>query len=203
MLLVAHGLHPYLSGRLPNSDEVAEAVIADPTRWGIAHLAVGISSAAVATAFLAIRRHLHEAGEDRWSAAALPFVVIGSTLYAMLPGMEFAPLATNEVGGDVAAAQEALNPWFIPVLVAGAVTFALGMFGFALGVSRSGVLSPGPARLVMAALVVMALARVVPLSAVQFYVHGIAALVALLPIAHNMWKHPPMPVVAERAMQPT
>lgn len=134
-------------------------------------MATGVASAVLAVAFLAIRCHLHELGEDRWSAGALPFVVIGSTLYAMLPGMEFAPLAASETGGDVGAAQDALIPWFIPLLIAAAVTFAVGMVGFAIGVSRVGPLSPWLTRVVVVALLVMAMSRVVPLSAVQFYVH--------------------------------
>lgn len=141
ILLASLGYHPYLAGRQPNIDALAAEVIADPTRWGIVHLATGVASAVLAVAFLAIRGHLHELGEDRWSAAALPFVIIGSTLYAMLPGMEFAPLAANETGGDVGAAQDALIPWFIPVLIAAAVTFAVGMVGFAIDISRSALLS--------------------------------------------------------------
>ncbi|WP_129783642.1 hypothetical protein [Promicromonospora panici] len=180
--------HPYLAGRLPNLEAIAHAVESDPTRWGAVHLATGVASGVLALAFLAVRAHLHEAGEDRWSAAALPFVVIGCTLYAMLPGLEFAPLAAVEAGGDVEAAQEALLPWFAPLLVAAGVTFAVGMFGFALGVRRSGLLSPGVTSLVMVALGVMALSRLVPLSAVQFYVQGVAGLVALLPLAGSMWK---------------
>lgn len=189
-LLAALTSHPYLPGRQPNLEAIAAAVTSGPTRWGVVHLATGVASAVLILAFLAIRAHLHEAGEDRWSAAALPFVVIGCTLYAMLPAMEFAPLAAIEAGGDVQAAQEALLPWFIPVLVAAGITFAVGMFGFAVGVFGSGMLSRGLARLVAAALAVMALSRFVPLSAVQFYLQGFAGLVALLPLAHSMWKHP-------------
>jgi hypothetical protein len=180
--------HPYLEGRMPNVGAIAEAVESDPTRWGAVHLATGVASGLLALAFLAVRAYLREAGEDRWSAAALPFVVIGCTLYAMLPGLEFAPLAAVEVGGSAEAAQEALIPWFAPLLVAGGVTFAVGMFGFALGVRRSGLLSPGVTNIVVVALGVMALSRLVPLSAVQFYVQGAAGLVALLPLAASMWK---------------
>ena len=197
ILLAALCYHPYLPGRQPNVEAMAQAITSDPTRWGVVHLATGVASAVLILAFLAIRAHLHEAGDDRWSAAALPFVVIGGTLYAMLPAMEFAPLAAIEAGGDVHAAHEVLLPWFIPLLVAGGITFAVGMFGFALGVSRSGVLSPGLTRLVAAALVVMALSRFVPLSAVQFYLQGVAGLVALLPLAHSMWRHPTTAVMAQ------
>ena len=201
LLLAALTYHPYLAGRQPNIDAVAAEVIADPTRWAVVHLATGVASAVLAVAFLAIRSHLHELGEDRWSAAALPFVVIGSTLYAMLPGMEFAPLAASETGGDVGAAQDALIPWFIPLLIAAALTFGFGMVGFAISVSRGGLLSPRVTRVVVVALVVMALSRFVPLSAVQFYVHGVAALVAMLPVAYSMWMHPTRSVLStQRAM---
>jgi hypothetical protein len=40
------------------------------------------------------------------------------------------------------------------------------------------------------ALVIMAAARVVPLGAVQFYAQGAAGIVALWPLAYEMWKHP-------------
>lgn len=190
ILLAALSYHPYLPGRQPNLVALAAAVTSGPTRWGLAHLATGVASALLILAFLAIRAHLHEAGEDRWSAGALPFIVIGSTLYAMLPAMEFAPLAAIKAGGNVQAAQEALLPWFIPLLVTGGITFGVGAFGFALAVVRGGLLGPGLTRVVAAALVVMALSRFVPLSAVQFYVQGVAGLVALLPLAHHMWKHP-------------
>jgi hypothetical protein len=204
LLVAALSYHPYLSGRQPNYDEIAEAVISDPTRWGIAHLSAGIASAVLAVAFLAVRRHLQEAGEDRWSAAALPFVIIGSTIYAMLPGMEFAVLATDEAGGDVEQAQEALVPWFVSLLLSGAAIFAVGMVCFAIAVYRNGLLGPQLGALVAGALVVMALSRFVPLSAVQFYVHGAAALVALLPLAHSIWKHPrATTVVTPGALKPT
>jgi len=197
MLLASLSYHPYLPGRQPNLEALAEAVTSGPTRWGVVHLATGVASAILILAFLAIRARLHEAGENRWSVVALPFIVVGSTLYAMLPAMEFAPLAAIEAGGDVQAAQEALLPWFITLLVAGGITFAVGVLGFALGVSGSGLLSPGLTRLVVAALVVMALSRFVPLSAVQFYLHGVAGLAALLPLAYSMWQHPTSPVPAE------
>jgi len=204
LLLATLSYHPYIPGLPPNVESLASEVTADPTRWGVVHVASGVASAIVAVAFLAIRSHLRELGEDRWSAGALPFVVIGSTLYAMLPGMEFAPLAANEAGGDVGATQDAVIPWFIPLLIAGAVAFAVGMIGFAIGISRVGLLSSWLTRVVVVALLVMALSRFVPLSAVQFYVHGVAALVAMVPVAYTMWKHPSASSVdAQRAVPTT
>jgi hypothetical protein len=34
--------------------------------------------------FLAIRSYLREAGEERWSILALPFIVLGNTLFVVL-----------------------------------------------------------------------------------------------------------------------
>ena len=84
--------HPYIA-TLPDEAAIAEAVAADTTYWGLVHLTAAVASGLLVLAFLAIRSYLREAGEDRWSILALPFIVTGSTLFAVLPGMEFAPLA--------------------------------------------------------------------------------------------------------------
>jgi hypothetical protein len=186
--LAGFAYHPYVS---PPTDEsaLAAAATSDTTRWGIAHLAIAVGYALVALAFLAIRSYLREAGEERWSVLGLPLIVFGSTLFVILTGMEFALLAAAETGGDVEATQTELFPWFVPVLVTGAVSFALGAFGFALGVARSEIVSRRSTWLIGAALVVMALARFVPL-APSPYVLAAAGLVALWPLAYTMWNEP-------------
>jgi hypothetical protein len=93
LLLGALVWHPYISGRLPNNAAIADAVAVDTTRWGLVHLASGVALGFVVLAFIAVRNYLRAAGEERWSGSGLPFIVIGSTLYTMLPGMEFAALA--------------------------------------------------------------------------------------------------------------
>jgi hypothetical protein len=185
-LLIAFVWHPFIPGRLPNDAAIAAAVAENPTRWGLAHLAFPVASAILILAFLAVRSYLREAGEQRWSALGVPFIVLGSVLFTVLPGMEFAPLAAVETGADAEAAQAALQPWFLPVLLTGALTFAIGVLSFAKALSRSRLLG-GATGLVVAALVVMAASRFVPVAAVQFYVQGAAALVALWPLAYQMW----------------
>ncbi len=120
----------------------------------------------------------------------LPLAVIGSTLYALLPGMEFAPLAAIRAGADAQQAQAALSPWFLPILMTGAITFALGSVAFAKAIADAEVLGPRLTWLVTAALVIVAITRFVPLAAVQFYVQGAAVIVALLPLAYAMGKQP-------------
>jgi hypothetical protein len=181
--------HPYIE-TLPDEAAISEAVVADTTYWGLVHLMAGVASGLMVLAFLAIRSYLREAGEERWSILALPFIVVGSTLFTMLPSMEFAPLAAAEAGVDGEAIQAALAPWFLPILVTGAITFAVGAFAFAKGIADSRILSRRLSRLVVGALVVMAVARFVPVGVVQFYVQGAAGIVALWPLAYEMWKRP-------------
>jgi hypothetical protein len=192
--LAAHGSHPWI-GNPGNPDffaRLAAAVAADPSRWALSHLGVAVGSGLLILGFLAIRGYLREAGEERWSALGLPFVVMGSVLYALLPAIEFAPLGAFEAGADVAAVQAALMPWFVRILVTAAILFALGVLGFAIAIVRSRVLSPGLTWLVVGALVVMAATRFFPVGAAQLYVGPAAGLVALWPLAYVMWKQPPV-----------
>jgi hypothetical protein len=193
VLLAAFATHSYLPGPLPNDAAVAEAVVDGTTRWGWVHLTTSVASGLIVLAFLAVRSYLREAGEDRLSAVGVPFVVIGSTLFATLPGMEFAPLAAAESGAavtEIEATQAALAPWFRLVLISGAVAFAIGVLAFARAIFVTTVGGPALSRVVAVALIVMALSRVVPLAAVQFYVQGVATIVALWPLAYVMRSQP-------------
>ncbi|MEJ7704272.1 MAG: hypothetical protein WKF47_11620 [Geodermatophilaceae bacterium] len=181
--------HPFIA-RLPDAAAVADAVEADTTWWGIVHLLTAVGSGLVALAFLAIRARLRDAGEERFSAWALPFVIAGSALYGLLPGLEFAPMAAARAGGDAAAAQATLQPWFISILATSVLLFAIGILVFARGIAASQILSRPLTRLVVTGLIVWAAARFVPLGMVQFYVQGLAGIVALWPLAFQMWRQP-------------
>jgi hypothetical protein len=188
-LLFALAAHPFIEGRLPNQTAIAEQVVAGTTRWGVVHLAAAVASALIAVAFLAVRQYLHQAGEDRLSGLGMPLVIVGSTLYAVMPGMEFAALAAADTGAtiaEVADVQAAIGSWFVPVLVASSLTFALGAISFVGAIRASKIASAGITRVVSVALIVMALSRIVPLSATQFYIHGVAAVVAMWPLAYVM-----------------
>ena len=185
VLLLGFAYHPYVSNATDEA-ALARAAASDTTRWGLAHLAIGVGYALLALAFIALRSYLRDAGENRWSVRALPFAVFGCALFPILVGMEFAPLAAAETGGDVEAAQSELAPWFIPILVPAAICFTLGAVGSAIGITRSGVLGTRRARLVAGALVVMAAARFVPLGAAQIVI-GVAGVIAFWPLAFAMW----------------
>lgn len=181
--------HPFIA-TIPDAAAVAHGVHADTTWWGIVHLLTTVASALVALAFLAIRAFLRDAGEERFSAWALPFVIAGSALYGLLPGLEFAPMAAALTGADAAAAQASLKPWFISVLATSVILFAIGIVGFARAVVAGRVLSRPLTQLVVTGLVVWAAARFVPLGLVQFYLQGVAGIVALWPLAYQMWRQP-------------
>ena len=86
--LAAFVAHPHITF-LPDANAVAHAVHGNTLRWAVAHWGVGIASALMAAAWVAVREHLRDAGENRWSAIALPFLAFAAATYAILPGMEF------------------------------------------------------------------------------------------------------------------
>jgi hypothetical protein len=176
--------HPFIAGRLPNDQAIAEAVVeGGATRWGLVHLGASAASAVVILAFIAIRGYLREAGDARRSGIGLGFVVLGSVGFAVLPGMEFGVLAAVESGGDAVAIQAVVDDWFLPVLLTGAILFAIGVAFVAMAVVRFSTLSQSTAWIVAIALLVMAVSRIAPFAAVQFYVQSAAALIALWPLA--------------------
>lgn len=176
--------HPYIGGRLPNDEAIAAAAAeAGSTRWGLVHLAAAVASGVLILAFMAIRGYLREAGDTNRSAIGLAFIVLGSTSFAVLPGMEFGVLAAAESGGDPVAIQGALDDWFPAVLLTGAVLFAIGIAFVAMAVVRYAALGRTTTWIVVGGLIVMAAARTAPFAAAQFYVQSAAALVALWTLA--------------------
>lgn len=189
VMIVALVSHPFIA-RLPDAAGVAEAVEQNTTRWGIVHLLIMVGSVLIALAFLAIRAHLRRAGEDRFSAWALPFVIAGGGLYGLLPALEIGPLAVAQTGGDVAGAQSELAPWFIPIMVTGGILFGIGMVGFARAIAASQILSRPLTRVVVISLVMLGVSRLIPLGATQFYLQAGAGVVALWPLAYQIWQAP-------------
>lgn len=202
VMFVAFVGHPFLA-RLPDADGVAHAVGQSATRWGIVHLLTAVGALLTALAFLAIRARLRDAGEDRFSVWALPFVIAGSAVFGLLPALELTHLGIARTGGDVAAVQAELQPWFISFLASGGILFAVGAFGFARGVAAGRILSRRLTRVVFVALIVLAVSRMLPLGVAQFYVQAVAGIVALWPLAYHLWQAPrEVRVGARRAAAP-
>jgi hypothetical protein len=87
VLFAGFAYHPYVSNAT-DAEAIASAVIADTTRRGLAHLAIGVGYALMVLALLAIRSYLREGGEERWISVALPLAAVGNALFAILPGMD-------------------------------------------------------------------------------------------------------------------
>lgn len=77
VLLTGFALHPYIGLGPPDQTRVAAAAADHTTRWGLAHLAIGVGSGPLAVAFLAIRVRLRESGREGAGALGVPFVVLG------------------------------------------------------------------------------------------------------------------------------
>ncbi len=58
-------------------------------------------------------------------------------------------MAAARTGGDAAAAQATLQPWFTSILATSVVIFAIGLVGFARGIAASQILSRPLTRLVV------------------------------------------------------
>jgi hypothetical protein len=180
VLLAGIGYHPFIADRR-DKKAVAAALTADVTRWSIAHLVVAVAAPLVTLAFLAVAAALRQRGEWRWSARSVPFVVIGSTLFALLPAMEITVLAATLSGADPVAVLLELDAWFMPLLLSGAVAFAVGAAFVARSVVSAAVLGRGATTLVVTALLVAAASRFLPFTAALLVGAG-ALVVALWPL---------------------
>jgi hypothetical protein len=103
--------------------------------------------------------------------------------------MEFTVLAAVQTGADVVAAQKAIDSWFVPTMMSSAIVNAAGLTLLARAINRSDALSRGMRSVVVVAFLVMAVSRFVPIGPVQFYVQGVAGIIALWPISYHIWKH--------------
>jgi hypothetical protein len=180
VLLAGILYHPHIHD-LRNKETVAAALTADTTRWSIAHLVVAVAAPLVALAFLAVTAALRQRGEWRWSARSVPFVVLGSSLFALLPAMEITVLAATLAGADPVAVLLELDAWFMPLLLSGAVVFAVGAACVARSVVAAAVLGRGATTLEVTALLVAAVSRFLPFTAALLVGAG-ALVVALWPL---------------------
>ena len=180
VLLGGIGYHPFIAD-LRTKEAVAAALTSDITRWSIAHLVVAVASPLVALAFLAVAGALGQRGEWRWSARSVPFVVVGSTLFALLPAMEITVLAATLAGADPVAVLLELDAWFMPLLLCGAAVFAVGAASVARSVVSAAVFGRGRTTVVVTALLVAAVSRFFPFTA-ALLVGAVALVAALWPL---------------------
>lgn len=201
-LLGALAYHPFIAN-LTDKASVAATATADTNRWALAHIAVGLGAGLLLAALLIMCSFLRDARELRRSSAAIPFLAVGTTLFAFLPAMETAMVAASLAGADALAVQSEIDVWFVPILIGSSLAFAVGLMYLAVGVVESRVFDRKLTALVAGALVVGAAARFVPMGA-ALYLAGVAGVVALLPVAARIWSAASVPGPAKRsALSPT
>ena len=188
VLFAGIAYHPFIAD-LRDKEAVAATLTSDTTRWSVAHLVVAVASPLVALAFLAVAATQRRRGEWRWSARSVPFVVVGSSLFAMLPAMEIGVPAATVAGADPVAVLLELDAWFTPVLLSGAAVFAVGIAFLARSVVLAAVLGRGATTLVVSALTVAAASRFLPVTAALIVGAG-ALVVALWPLVGQVAARP-------------
>lgn len=72
------------------------------------------------------------------------------------------------------------------MLIGSGMTFGLGAISFVRAITASKIASARITQVVSVALIVMALSRIVPLSVAQFYIHGLAGVAVMWPLAYVM-----------------
>lgn len=185
VLLAGFLSHPYLADPMDPS-EVAAAAAADPARWGVAHLVLGVGLALSLLLFFAVRTHLRGIGESRWSFVSVPLAAIGLTMFAMIVGMDgLGGQAAAETGTEAAYFEEAFDLG-LPVQLAAGIFTALALVALALAVARSGLLTGVMNLVVAVAFVVVAVSLFVPMGWAA-YVGSPALIVGAWPVALAMW----------------
>ena len=154
MMLAAIIFHPYLVNEL-DVEAATAAVMADPTRWAVAHVMLMAAFASIMLAVVALRHLLRTAGDSRLSFMAVPLLIGGSSIFIAVWGFEITVAAVANVGGDVRAVFEESDRWFGPIGIVGYVMFLIGWPIMALAVRRSKVLGRRQTWVVLGSTIVM------------------------------------------------
>jgi len=197
VLAVGVVVHPYISD-FNDTGEVAAAASDSPSTWAFSHALLIVGFALLILAAFAIRFHLHDAGEDRWSFWATPLLTVGGGILAAYMGLEgLGGYAVAEAGGSVEGFYEAGSNllWFFLI---GAAAFSVGILVLAGAIHVSGVLSRAMRWTVIASLVVATVGNLIPASWAS-YVGAAATLIGFGIVATSMWpptETSPIPPIA-------
>ena len=181
---------PYVND-LTDPAAVGAAVAAGPTRWLWSQTLQAAALVAAILAVVAIRIYLRDAGEDRWSFPAVPFVTIGAAVFIFLLGAgAVGGWVIVELGGsagEVGQFFDEAGRFALPAFVIGGIAFSLGLLSLAAAVRRSGTLGDAAAWLVVIAVIVLVVAGFIPAGWADLVV-GVAAVIAAWLIAYQMWQ---------------
>lgn len=188
VLLTGSLIHPFV-GNAPDLADIAGEASAEPTRWAAGHLVLGIGIALMILVAAAIRGHLHEAGEDRWSFWAAPLTLLGFGLFTFTVGAEGFGGYAAATAGNAEPFFEAMGPWLIPTLLAASVLVAVGLFAFARAIVVIRTLGTAGTWTAVAGALIAAVALFLPFGWAT-YVVSVGTIAFAWPIAHRMWSGP-------------
>jgi catechol 2,3-dioxygenase-like lactoylglutathione lyase family enzyme len=141
ILLAGLAAHPFVHNYFDGGVSLAAAVAAAPSRWASSRLLIALGLGLVLVAATIIRHRLRDAGEQRWSVAALGLLLVGGTLLGAVVGSEVTLAAVATSGQDVLATLEAGEHTAAPLYLGGALPFATGWLCLAVALHRT----PNPA----------------------------------------------------------
>jgi hypothetical protein len=180
--------HPFVRD-YTHTSVVADAISAAPGRWAVSHLILAIGLGLMPLAVLVIRHEFRSAGEQRWSAAAVPLLIVGITLLGAYAGTEITLAAVVNTGGNVLAVRVADATLTAPLFLGGVLLFGLGWLSFAMAFYRARIL-PSPLNWwAIVALVAIPIASFIPLT-LGTYAYGLAILMVCWMVGYR--------VIAER-----
>lgn len=188
VLLAGALIHPFV-GNTPDLADIAEEATADPTRWAVGHLVLGIGIALMILLAAAVRGHLHEAGEDRWSFGAAALTLLGFGMFTFTVGAEGFGGRAAVAAGNAEAFFEAMGPWLIPTLLSASLLVAVGLLAFARAIAVSRILGTAGTRLAVAGAVTAAVGLFLPVGWATYVINA-GTLAFAWPLAASMWRGP-------------
>jgi len=176
--------HPFVSD-YTHTSVVADAISAAPGRWAVSHLILAIGLGLVPMAVLVIRHEFRSAGEQRWSAAGVPLLIVGGTLLGAYVGTEITLAAVVNSGGNVLAVRVADATLTAPLFLGGVLLFELGWLSFAMAFYRARILPSALNRWAMVALIAIPVAFFIPQTS-GTYAYGLAILLVSWMVGYRL-----------------
>lgn len=174
---------------MPDSGDLIEAVTAQPTRWGVGHLVLGVGIALMALLFFAVRIFLRDRNETTWSFWATPLVTVGLVLSGFMVGAEGVGGRSAVETGNVEAFFEQLEVWAIPIYLTANLVLGVGFLLFATAVAKSRILGTGVSWLVAVGAAVATVSLFLPVGWAAHAV-SIGSLAFAWPLAYRIWTGP-------------
>jgi hypothetical protein len=176
--------HPFVSD-YTHTSVVADAVSDAPGQWAVAHLILAIGLGLMPLAVLVIRDQFRSAGEQRWSAAGVPLLIVGVTLLGAYAGTEITLAAVVNSGGNVLAVRVADATLTAPLFLGGVLLLGLGWLSFAKAFHRARILPNVLNWWAIVALVAVPIASFIPQTS-GTYTYGIAILMVCWIVGYRM-----------------